>query len=319
MGESRLSAPSAGDLGLRFGRFAGGVDSNGRNRFGKAMNQSDIPKAQIAVVGGTHLNDYIFTTDLLEVSFVVQTGAGESPQIHFGRVGETPFYYVHFHGEGKWLETWLALRDLGVTEVIGGATTGGISRLLNVGDILIPDDFIDRNVDRIDRIPGQYLADPSHALCRFTPPCDASLRKILIEEAWAAVRSDEAFCRTNIIERGTVIQSRFGRFETKAEIAEYAKLGADVVTHNLVTEMIFAKQLGIHFAAMHVVSNPAEGVAPWSFDSLADVYLKLNPMCWKAIEAAIPRIAAIAKDEPRTLDSQREHPPLSYRDALKRK
>lgn len=280
------------------------------------MSSEALPEAKIAVVGGTHLNDYIFTTGLLEGSGVIETAAGASPEIHFGKVGEVPFYYIHFHGEGKWLETWIALRDLGVTDVIGGATAGGITRLLNVGDILIPDDFLDRNIDRMDRIPEEHLADPSHALCRFTPPCDKTLRDILIEETRSVVGSDADYSGINVFDRGTVIQSRFGRFESAAEIAEYAKSGADVVTHNLVTEIIFAKQLGIHFAAMHVVSNPAEGVAPWTFESLSDVYLKLNPMCWKTIEAAIPRIAAIPEDAVRTLDGQREHPPLSYREAL---
>ena len=62
----------------------------------------------------------------------------------------------------------------------------------------------------------------------------------------------------------------------ESEIAEYAQAGADVVPHNLATDIMFAKQLGIHFAAMHVVSNPAEGVAPRTFESLTDVYFNLK-------------------------------------------
>jgi 5'-methylthioadenosine phosphorylase len=162
------------------------------------------------------------------------------------------------------------------------------------------------------------LADPSHAICRFTPPCDERLCEILVAASRAVLREDPGLGALNVFDRGTVIQSRSGRFETAAEIAEYARAGADIVTHNIVTEIVFAKQLGLHFAPLHLVSNPAEGVAPWTFESISELYLKMNPVCWSIIESAIPQIAAIPTDAPRTLDRQRAHPPLSYREALAR-
>lgn len=89
-----------------------------------------LPSAKIAILGGTFLNDYLFATDHLNGYSIIDTRAGPSPRIYYGESEGVPFYYLHFHGEGKWLETWLALRDLGVKEAIGGATAGGISPLL---------------------------------------------------------------------------------------------------------------------------------------------------------------------------------------------
>ncbi len=277
---------------------------------------SPFPAAKIAVLGGTFLNDLLFGTDILKGYTEVKTPAGTSPRIYYGESTEIPFYYVHFHGEGKWLETWIALRDLGVTEAIGGATAGGINQLLKTGDFIIPSDFLDKNIDRVSNVPVEYLADPRHALCRFNPPFDETLRKLLLEETRSVIRGDTTLPDINVIDGGVVLQSRFGRFETVAEIDGYRREGADLVTHNLTTEIVFARQLGIHFAALNVISNPAEGVAPWTLDSLTDVYRRLNPVSWKILEGLLPRIAAIPTDQERTLVGQREHPPLSYLDAI---
>lgn len=275
-----------------------------------------LPSATIAVVGGTHLNDYLAVTNCLAGYAVVETAAGLSPKIYFGECAGVPFYYVHFHGEGKWLETWLALRDLGVTDALGGATAGGINPLLKPRDFVIPSDFLDKNIDRIANVPVEYLANPSHALCRFVPAFDETLRALLIEESRAVIREQPDLSDINVFAEGVVLQSRFGRFETVAEINAYRLQGADVVTHNLTTEIVFAKQLGIHYAALHVVSNPAEGVAPWSFESLSDIYLQLNPVTWQILERVLPRISTISPTTIRTLDGQREHPPLSYVDLV---
>lgn len=280
---------------------------------------SSLPPAKIAILGGTFLNDYLFTTEHMQGYSVLDTQAGPSPRIYFGESDGVAFYYVHFHGEGKWLETWLALRDAGVTDAIGGATAGGISPLLKTRDYVIPIDFLDKNVDRISNIPSEYLADPNHALCRFTPPFDETLRSFLVEETRAVIRSNADLADVNVIDGGVVLQSRFGRFETVAEIDSYRAEGADLITHNLTTEIVFAKQLGIHYAGLNIISNPAEGVAPWTFESLGDIYVELNPVTWQILERVLPRIAAIPGDAPRTIDTQREHPPLSYIELSKKK
>lgn len=44
----------------------------------------------------------------------------------------------------------------------------------------------------------------------------------------------------------------------------YGMLGGDLVTHNVGTEAVYARQMGIHFAALQSISNPAEGVRPFT-------------------------------------------------------
>ena len=46
----------------------------------------------------------------------------------------------------------------------------------------------------------------------------------------------------------------------------YRNLGGDLVTHNVGTEALYARQMGIHFAALQSISNPAEGVREFTIE-----------------------------------------------------
>ena len=84
------------------------------------------PRATIALVGGTFINDALLKRrDILKRAFTIKTAAGLSPTIWYAETDGVPFYYVHMHGDGRYVETWAALRLLGVRNAIGGATAGG--------------------------------------------------------------------------------------------------------------------------------------------------------------------------------------------------
>ncbi|MGJ3242846.1 MAG: hypothetical protein ACFE0O_07830 [Opitutales bacterium] len=275
-----------------------------------------VPEARIAVLGGTHLNDAIFDFGGLTGWFGIDTPAGPSPRFYYGETGGVGYYYTHFHGEGKWVETWLALETLGVTDALGGATAGGVNPAMKLYDFVVPDDFIDLNIDRPPGIPMEYLPNPHTAYPRFVPAMDEPLRQILIEETRRAIRPNRDFDDINIHVRGVSCQTRGGRFETEAEIAMLRQQGADLVTMNVGTEIAYARQLGIHFAVLHIISNPAEGIAPWTWKDMHSTYPRLNPVAVEITLAAIRRIAALPADTPRSGDAQREHPPLSYKTPL---
>jgi 5'-methylthioadenosine phosphorylase len=56
------------------------------------------------------------------------------------------------------------------------------------------------------------------------------------------------------------------RFETKAEIRAFARLGCDVVGMTQVPEVVLAAEAGIPYAAIAVVTNYAAGVSPKKID-----------------------------------------------------
>jgi 5'-methylthioadenosine phosphorylase len=277
-----------------------------------AATLEDFPRARIAVIGGTYINDALLKKKgLIKGSFTVKTKVGDSPTIYAAQIGDIPFYYVHGHGEGKWVETWAALYDLGVRDAIGGATAGGINPAMKLYDYVVPHDFIDMNVDRPLSIPQVVYHDPkSIPVPRYLPAMDPLLRDIMITETRKALRATHDYDDIQVHDQGVVIQARGGRFETASEIRMFAKWGADLVTMNVGTEMAYARMMGINYASLVAISNPAEGVGDWDWETLKKVYPRLNPLSLSIILAAIPRIAAIG-NVPRIGDKLRMHPEMT--------
>jgi 5'-methylthioadenosine phosphorylase len=280
---------------------------------GRAADNGDT---HIAIIGGTFVNDALLLREgLLGEPFTLDTKLGESPPIYPGSAGGIDFYYVHSHGSPALQAAWVALYDLGVTEVIGGATAGGITPSMQPYDYVVPHDFIDMNVDRPLSFPREIYRDPDNIpLPRVLPAMDPDLRAILIEETRKRIRASDDTDDIDLHEAGVIVQARGGRFETAAEIRMFAQWGGDVVTMNVGTEIAYARMLGMNYACLINISNPAEGVAPWDFAEMPPLYRRINPLSVDIVLAALPRIAALAGKE-RAGDSLIFHPEMTSKPA----
>ncbi|MDD4092651.1 MAG: hypothetical protein PHQ63_08830, partial [Smithellaceae bacterium] len=92
-----------------------------------------------------------------------------------------------------------ALKDLGVTEVIGINSTGSLKKNLRPGMIVIPDDFIS-----FTPTPTICESKPIHV----TPSFNESVRRKLITAAHN--------CNLDVVETGTYWQTTGPRLETRA-------------------------------------------------------------------------------------------------------
>lgn len=268
--------------------------------------------ASIAIFGGTFINDaLLLRDDLLGEPFTRQTSLGESAPIYPGEANGVPFYYVHMHGSSALQATWVALYDLGVREVLGGATAGGINPAMQPYDYVIPHDFIDLNVDRPLSFPRDIYRDPDNIpLPRVYPAMDTDLREILLRETRKRLRGDRDLDDMSIHKAGVIVQARGGRFESAAEIRMFDQWGGDVVTMNVGTEIAYARMLGMNYACLLVISNPAEGVAPWDFAEMPPLYRRINPVSLDIVLASLPAIAALG-DKERVGDSLIFHPEMT--------
>jgi len=270
------------------------------------------PKPHIAIIGGTFINDaLLLREDILDEPFTVETDLGLSPPIYPGHANGVDFYYIHMHGSSALQPAWVALYDLGVTEVIGGATAGGINPAMQPYDYVIPHDFIDMNVDRPLRFPREIYRDPnSIPIPRVAPAMDPELQRILSEETRRRIRADSQYDDIDLHEAGVIVQARGGRFESAAEIRMFAQWGGDVVTMNVGTEIAYARMLGMNYGCLIVISNPAEGVAPWDFSQMPPLYRRINPLSVEILMEALPRIAAL-EGKPRAGDDLVFHPEMT--------
>jgi 5'-methylthioadenosine phosphorylase len=270
------------------------------------------PCASICILGGTNVAHALATSSDVSAAFTLETSLGLSPAIYYGESEGAPFYHVTLHGsstdksgvvEQDSLQTvWGTLHHLGVTDVLGGATAGSINPAYKLGDWVIADDFIDFNIDRQRSIAAKVLGhEAARILPRHIPADDPLLRKILSEET-ARVAGKQ-----NVHEGGVIVQAAGGRFETAAEIRMFRLLGADLVTMNVPTEMAYARQLNMNYSSLIGISNPAEGLGTWKWQTLSDLYPQFHAQSIEIYLAAVRRIHHLPERR-RIGDTLRVHP-----------
>ena len=87
----------------------------------------------------------------------------------------------------------------------------------------------------------------------------------------------------------TQIDRQFGK-------GSIMRMGADHVSHNVVTEAIYARQLGIHFAVLNSISNPANGVRPYEYEDMQNGVQEIAAYAVPIVLEAVLRIDEI-RDE----------------------
>ena len=234
-----------------------------------------------------------------EGEFTVETKAGTSPPIYKMRYKGVPFYYIRMYGaesriagerEGlHHVKTWLALYKLGVTHVIGGASSGGIRTDYDYDDLVVIDDFMEMEVNRPQNILHYSGIERPGIFANYAQPFSPSLRTLIIDEAHK-VPGDYA---GRLYTSATFVQHNPERFETAAEIRAMRILGADLTSENIATCAVYARQLGTRFAALCSIANPAVGVRPFSF---TDMQASVQRIAAHTIPIVLEVIARIPHD-----------------------
>ena len=210
----------------------------------------------IAIIGGSGLTQLAN----LEITRrqIVRTPYGEpSGPLTFGRMANADVVFLARHGYGHTLapheinyraNLW-ALREAGATQVVAVCTVGGIAGDLGAGTIVVPDQIIDYTWGR----PSTYFEGSEQPVTHidFTEPYDESLRR----EAIASARE----AGIPVIGRGPYAATQGPRLETKAEIDRLERDGATMVGMTGMPEAALARELGLPYAHLAVVVNPAAG------------------------------------------------------------
>lgn len=177
----------------------------------------------------------------------IQNAYGEATAIETDSVvfilrhGDNPANYILPHRVNH-PANLQALKDLGVTEVIGINSTGSLKTSLRPGRIVIPDDFIS-----FTPTPTICESKPIHV----TPSFNESVRRKLI----AAARK----IHLNAVETGIYWQTTGPRLETRAEIRMMSGF-ADIVGMTLVSEAVIALEMGLPYASACSIDNFGNGL-----------------------------------------------------------
>lgn len=223
----------------------------------------------IGIIAGTGFYDLPFlvnpTTEDVTNSFGtarVTRGAWHGQEVCFltrhGASHSTPPHSVNYRANIK------ALADLGATKIIAINVSGGIDPNLPAGALALIDDFIDFTSGRASTFfDGEQPEGVRHV--DMTAPYDRRLQ----EELLTAARQANVALRTGAV----YICFDGPRFETAAEIRLAKLAGASVVGMTGYPEVALARELGIPYAAIALVSNPAAGLetTPISLDDIRSI------------------------------------------------
>lgn len=150
----------------------------------------------------------------------------------------------------------MALKSLGVREVIGINSTGSLRLKHKPGTLVIPDDFIMFNPG-----PTVFSSKPVH----ITPTLSKEVRERWLDAARG--------CAIDVVDGGVYWQTTGPRFETKAEIMVMSQ-AADLVGMTMASEAIVAQELDMAYGSLCSVDNYAHG--------LEDKELTMDKILWHA-------------------------------------
>ncbi|GAA1165099.1 5'-methylthioadenosine phosphorylase [Kitasatospora gansuensis] len=218
-------------------------------------------RAEIGVIGGSGL--YALLDDVTEV--VVDTPYGApSDAVFVGEVAGRSVAFLPRHGRGHGLpphrinyraNLW-ALHSLGVRQVLGPCAVGGLREEYGPGTLVVPDQFVDRTDGRQQTyynglpLPGGGRPEVVH-VSMADPYCPDGRRVAL-----GAARD----CAWEPVDGGTLVVIGGPRFSTRAESRWFAANGWSVVGMTGHPEAVLARELGLCYTSLALVTDLDAGV-----------------------------------------------------------
>lgn len=180
---------------------------------------------------------------------VVQTRIGDRDVIFVPRHGpthSTPPAQINYRAQIA------ALRKMGVEAVIGVCAVGSLRTDLAAGALAVLGDFIDLTKRRQDTFFDASGESVVHT--DFSQPYCPVISEVLVN----ACSLVGASCESGAVYVGV----EGPRYETPAEIRLYASWGGDVIGMTNLPEAVLAREAGLCYGAIAVVTNLAAGLSP---------------------------------------------------------
>ncbi|MBS42268.1 MAG: S-methyl-5'-thioadenosine phosphorylase [Nocardioides sp.] len=205
------------------------------------------PTAEVAVIGGSGF--YSFLDDVEEVEVETPYGAPSAP-IALGEVAGRRVAFVPRHGKDHRYpphvipfraNAW-ALRSLGVRQVLAPCAVGGLRPEVEPGDLVVPDQLVDRTFRRI----GSFVEHGGCHLPFADPYC-------------AGVSAALAGAADDVKQGGTMVVIEGPRFSTRAESRNFAEEGWTLVNMTGAPEAALAREMRTCYAPIALVTDMDAG------------------------------------------------------------
>jgi len=217
------------------------------------------PRATVAVIGGSGF--YAFLEDAEEVPVSTPYGEPSAP-VTLGTVGDVPVAFLPRHGKEHAFPPHLinyranlwALRSLGVRQVLAPCAVGGLRDEVAPGDLVVPDQLVDRTLSR-----AQTYVATGAAHVPFADPYCARLSEALAREEGVRLG-------------GAMVVVEGPRFSTRAESQHFAAQGWTLVNMTGHPEAVLARELRMCYSALALVTDMDAGVGTGQGVGQAEVF-----------------------------------------------
>lgn len=200
-------------------------------------------------------------------------------------IDDIEIFFINRHGKNKnipphkinYLANIQAMESCNIKNIISIFTVGSLKKNILIGDLVIPDDFIDFTKSRNSTFfeNNRIHTDMNNPFCNY-------LRKLLIESCDIE--------KNNVHENGIYLTTEGPRLETPAEIKLFSNF-TDIVGMTLVPEIVLAREKNICYAAICLVCNMAAGLqAELKTDEISKIFIEKKSLLSKIINKSIINI-----------------------------
>lgn len=243
----------------------------------------------LGIIGGSSLNR-MEGMETVRREVVVTPYGEPSAMPVVGRLDGADVVFLARHGEGHTLaphrinyraNIW-ALHACGARDVLAVSTVGGIRVELGPGALVVPDQIIDYTHGRESTF-FDGIAQPLDHI-DFTQPFCETLRRRLLQCGDAVGE--------RLVNGATYGATQGPRLETAAEIRRMARDGADIVGMTGMPEAVLAKEMGLCYAMLAVVVNPAAGIGANDDGIALETIRAVGEAAMKRVGVLLGRMAA---------------------------
>ena len=204
----------------------------------------------IGVIGGSGLAEGITLEDAQEIEVNSPFGTPSGP-VTTGRIGSVRFTFLARHGAGHRLPPSAVnyranidvLKRCGVTDLLALSAIGSLREELAPGHFVAVDQFIDRTHARANSFFGEGLV----AHVSLADPVCPRLSALAAEAARGA--------GATVHPAGCYVAIEGPQFSTRAESRMYRAWGADVIGMTAMPEARLAREAGLPYAILAMVTD----------------------------------------------------------------
>ena len=243
----------------------------------------------IAIIGGTGVGQFPLEGEPERV--IVSTRWGDAEMLRGMLSGKTVYFLARHSGGHKlpphrvnFRANVAALATMGVKAVFATTAVGSLRADWGPGTLVVLDDLIDFCLART----GKTFFDDTPVHTDVTHPYSEPLRQVLLA-------TGEGVC-----DGGTYLCADGPRYETSAEVRLFASWGAHVVGMTGIPEATLAREAGLHYAGISLVTNLGAGIGEGEISHhgvetvMAETGVRLRRLITGAVERldfeALPKI-----------------------------